>query len=496
MLEPLDRCRRDSTLFRFTSKHLRDFIDPDHLLIQIDERLDFAKLVAPLEERYCPDFGRPAIHPEVMVRALLVCSLYNIASFRRLCSAISENIAYRWFCFLTIDDPVFDHSTITYFVNRIGREGFSEVFAGLNEQLLRMGLLSPELYVDSSMVKANVNNFGLSRSGMTVEEFKEQAIETNGLFMLPGTTVDEDGGEHDEVRYFQDSQGRLPLSPVDTGARWRSRPGKLTGLHYQENVVVDRGGFILARGVTHASEGEWKALPALLERLPIKPLSLAADTAYSVGQLRELLEEKDITAYIPIHPIQETNMVSKGDFIYHGDHLICPRGKLLRRSAFMRRDRAYRYVAHQEDCQACPVKAQCLPPNQKRRYVALSMHHPLLLRARERNKTEAYRRERRRRQTIAEGTFASLDRLSWARSRLRGLWKVDCEGYMAGLAHNVLNAVRRLRQGMGPPGPLKPRSVDPVPPVGPKESGIPAYPVQPNGISTTAGSLQKVAAAL
>ena len=103
MLEPLDRCRRDSTLFQFTSKRLRDFIDPNHLLIQIDEQLDFAKLVAPLEQRYCPDFGRPAVNPEVMVRALLICSFYNIASFRRLCSAISENIAYRWFCFLTID---------------------------------------------------------------------------------------------------------------------------------------------------------------------------------------------------------------------------------------------------------------------------------------------------------------------------------------------------------------------------------------------------------
>ena len=81
-------------------------------------------------------------------------------------------------------------------------------------------------------------------------------------------------------------------------------------------------------------------------------------------------EKKDITAYIPIRPIQETNMVSKGEFVYHGDHLICPRGKVLRRSAFMRRDRAYRYVAHQEDCQACPIKTQWLPPNQKRRYLA------------------------------------------------------------------------------------------------------------------------------
>ncbi len=33
MLEPLDRCRRDSTLFQFTTKQLRDFIDPNHLLI-------------------------------------------------------------------------------------------------------------------------------------------------------------------------------------------------------------------------------------------------------------------------------------------------------------------------------------------------------------------------------------------------------------------------------------------------------------------------------
>ena len=315
MLEPLDRCRRDSTLFQFTTKRLRDFIDPDHLLIQIDERLDFAKLVAPLEARYSPDFGRPAIHPEVMVRALLICSLYNIASFRRLCSAISENICYRWFCFLTIDDLVFDHSTITYFINRIGREGFSEVFDGLNQELLRMGLLSPEIYADSSMVKANVNNFGLSRSDLSVEEFKEQAIEENGLFVLASSTVDDEGVEHQEVSYFQDSRSQLPLSPVDTDARWRTtRSGKFSGLNYQENVVVDLGGFILSRGVTHASEGEWKALPELLEQLPLKPVSLAADTAYSVGQLRELLEGKDITAYIPIHPNQESSMVSKLDF--------------------------------------------------------------------------------------------------------------------------------------------------------------------------------------
>ncbi len=77
MLEPLDRCRRDSTLLRFTSRRLRDFIVPNHLLIQIDEELDFAKLVAPWRSGIAPTSAAPPS----MVRALLICSVYNIAFF-------------------------------------------------------------------------------------------------------------------------------------------------------------------------------------------------------------------------------------------------------------------------------------------------------------------------------------------------------------------------------------------------------------------------------
>ena len=125
------------------------------------------------------------------------------------------------------------------------------------------------MYVDSTLVKANVSGYGLANSGMTVEEFKEQAIEENGLFKIMETTVDGDGARHETARYFQSPKGRLPLNPVDTDSRWRtSRPGKLSGLHYQENVIVDLGGFIVATGVTHASQGEWKAVPDLLEQLP------------------------------------------------------------------------------------------------------------------------------------------------------------------------------------------------------------------------------------
>ena len=210
-------------------------IDPNLLLIRIDAHVDFARLVKPLEDCCCPDFGRPAIHPEVMVRALLICSRYNIASFHRLCSAFSENIARRWFCFLTIDDPVFDHSSISRFIDRIGRDRSAAIFDGLNDELLRLGMLSPEMCVDASLVKANVSGYALEASGMTAAEFKERAIEENGLFVLTGTTVDDDGVGHENVGYFQSPEGRMPLSPVDTDAHWRTaRAGRASGLQHME----------------------------------------------------------------------------------------------------------------------------------------------------------------------------------------------------------------------------------------------------------------------
>ena len=257
---------------------------------------------------------------------------------------------------------------------------------------------------------------------MTVGEFKERAIEENGLFVLSSTSIDEDGIGRKKIRCFQDAKGRQQLSPVDTDARWRTtRPGKPSGLNYQENVITQRGDFILAQGLTHASIGEWKAVPQLLEQLPVQPVSLTEDTAYNAGELRQLLEHRNITAYFPIHPPQESNLVSAKGFDYRGHHLVCRQGKILRRGRFHNRGGAHQYVARQKDCQACPVKTECLPPRQKRRYIGLTMYYPLHLRARERNRTATYHREQKNLRIVSEGTFASLDRLSWAKSRLRGL---------------------------------------------------------------------------
>ena len=172
-------------------------------------------------------------------------------------------------------------------------------------------------------------------------------------------------------------------------------------------------------------------------------------------------------------------MVSAGEFVCHGDHLVCPQGKILRQGSFHKRSRTHRYVARHKDCQACPVRETRLPPKQKRRYLTLTMYYPEYPRAKERNCSDAYPQGLRRRQTIAEGTFPSLDRLSWARTRLRGLWKVGCEGYMADLAHNVLELMRRLRRGVAPPGLPLPAAAETTESAGTQDDAVSGSPIPP-----------------
>ena len=78
------------------------------------------------------------------------------------------------------------------------------------------------------------------------------------------------------------------------------------------------------------------------------------------------------------------------------------------------------------------------------------MYQPVYLRVRMRNESEAYEQDMKSRHATVEGVFASLDRLGWERGKLRGLRKVDCEGYISALAHNLSKAVGKLG-GMGPP---------------------------------------------
>jgi len=55
-----------------------------------------------------PRIGRPSVDPVLMLRMLIIGYLFAIRSERALCREVKVNLAYRWFCGLSIEDKIPD----------------------------------------------------------------------------------------------------------------------------------------------------------------------------------------------------------------------------------------------------------------------------------------------------------------------------------------------------------------------------------------------------
>jgi transposase len=80
-------------------------IPGDHLVREIAAVLDLTWVRSELASYYSPR-GRPSIDPVLMIRMLIVGYVFAIRSERLLCREVQVNLAYRWFCGLSIEDKI------------------------------------------------------------------------------------------------------------------------------------------------------------------------------------------------------------------------------------------------------------------------------------------------------------------------------------------------------------------------------------------------------
>ena len=109
---------------------------------------------------YYPSIGRPSIDPVLMIRMLIVGYVFAIRSERLLCREVQVNLAYRWFCGLSIEDKIPDHSAFSRARNESFRNSdiFRRVFERVVEACIAMGLVGGEGFaVDASLIAADAN---------------------------------------------------------------------------------------------------------------------------------------------------------------------------------------------------------------------------------------------------------------------------------------------------------------------------------------------------
>ena len=439
----------------FYSFNLESVVPEKHLLRGIDRCLDLTDLRQHLADYYSHT-GRPSIDPELMIRMLVVGYCYGIRSERRLCEEVHLNLAYRWFCRLSLEDVVPNHSTFSK--NRHGRFRESGTFRWVFEKVVRAcmaaGLVKSEGFaVDASIIEAEAGS-KLTMPGNEPYVWQNPALCKRAVReYLEGL---------DDAALGSTIPKRISLA--DPQSSWTAAPGGPAFFAYSTNYLIDVAhGVIMDVEATPAHRSaEVNSTKLMVDRVEtnfnITPQRLIGDTAYgTAAMLAWMVNEKAIEPHVPVWDRTERTdgTFSRSDFRWDqtANEYRCPADKALRfdRRAFNKPRRRITkaetviYRASLRDCASCPEKVRCCP-NTEVRKIARSIHEDARSVARDIAKTKQYQQSRCERKKV-EMLFAHLKRiLRLDRLRLRGLTGASDEFTLAATVQNL----RRLAKLTSP----------------------------------------------
>src|SRR5690349_18228896 len=94
----------------------------NELLGKLEGLLDWAALGEAVSGLHGSTMGAPSYPPLVMLKVLLLAQWYGLSDPAAE-EAVRDRISFRWFCGLSLHDPVPDHSTIKRFRDALGATG-------------------------------------------------------------------------------------------------------------------------------------------------------------------------------------------------------------------------------------------------------------------------------------------------------------------------------------------------------------------------------------
>jgi transposase len=218
----MGRLNRDQEQL-FYSFCLDDVVPEDHLVRQIGAVLDLSWVRTEPAPHYFP-LGRPSIDPVLMIRMLIVGYVFAIRSERAICREVQVNLAYRWFCGLSIEDTIPDHSAFSRARNERLRESdvFRRMFECAVSACIAAGLVSGEGFaVANTMLERAEARFGLKPDRLAADSAYGSAPMLNWLVeekkIAPHIPVidksQRDDGTFSRSDFRYDAgEGDLPLS--------------------------------------------------------------------------------------------------------------------------------------------------------------------------------------------------------------------------------------------------------------------------------------------
>ena len=496
----------------------RQLVPPEHELLQIDQAVDFSFVHAVVADLYCPDNGRPATNPELLLRLSVLQRMYGLSD-RGVIARAQTDLAFRAFLHLNWEDALPDHSTLGVFRGRVGSR-FEQVLAGFVAQAVRRGYITrSRLLVDSFTLQADAAIPRLRALLMAVIAQTLAALppdqpwaqaEYEALRADPAWDQNEATAAEQVERWFdlaarlreallavaphtrnkeqRDALGLLNsalqrhgphrqgqrrdglVSATDRDARWSCKKrGKQAVAGYTEQLAVDADSgivtaVIVAPGNVDDSQMLQPLVAAHTEKTGAKPAAVVADSKYLSGDNVAHLQRAEITDFIaaPTPKGHKQGRFSASDFTVEYDaadqpvRALCPNGALSEGPRWKRQTRSWVFFFTPGQCEGCPLRDRCTE-QRRGRQLSLSVHHQRLRGVRERQQTEAFTAAQVARLGI-ERKFARQSKQGGRRLPWRGLAKAQAFGWLWGCVLNIWQLttleLSSARLARGPAAPI------------------------------------------
>ena len=423
--------RSQGTLFPVV---LDDLVPADHVCRVIDAFVDGLGMAElGFERAEAAETGRPGYDPRDLLKLYLYGYLNQIRSSRRLEAECRRNLELVWL----LGRLYPDHKSISEF-----RRLHSESVTGAGAELVRfaqsVGLIRGEwIAIDGTKFRA-VSSADSVREREALRHYLEgmDKADAEQQVAIDPTAVQ---AAMEKLRQHPESEARfMPVAGTNAPAY-----NVQTAVDAEHALIVAHA-ITLNAGDTNCLEPMAKAARKALDSSA--SINIIADKGYSNGEQASRCEEAGLIPHVPprrgINNKGDGSLLDRSAFLYQSqtDSFICPEGKILKRLALSRKDRAVYYQAEANDCGNCSLKSRCTQA--AKRSVTRHLYDDVLNRMQQRATPDKMRLRR----CTVEHPFATLKYQIFGHPRflLRGLHGSQTDISLAVMAYNLKRMVNIL----------------------------------------------------
>lgn len=480
---------------------LEELVEKTHPVRIINEVIDHLNIDS-INNQY-KGGGTSSYHPRMLLKALVYAYICNEYSSRRIEQLLKRDVHFMWLTAMSTPD----HNTINRFRSDKLKVVLKDVFTQIVQLLVSSGHIGlKDINVDGTKIEANANRYTFVWGGTIKTNREKIAAGLEDLWNYAERVAGEElkdkrpssfaPADPASVQQTIDAlNAALKDKVVDkkvkqklnyAGKNW---PSNVAKYNEQEKILNGRNSYsktdpsatFMRMKEDHMKNGQLKPgynlqlstekqfivnytlhpnptdtltlnnhLKDFEQQLNARPTSITADAGYGSEQNYELLETKNIAAFVKYNYFDKEQQGRRSSFasdqLYYNskeDYVVCPMGQHMQnagtnnttnRSGYEQTITKYRAP----NCNNCPLRGTCHGQNGHRIIEVNHRLRTLKQQATERLRSPEGIARRKNRCADIEPVFANIKHnKGFRRFMLRGMEKVLVETGLIALAHNL-----------------------------------------------------------